>query len=222
MLSRELVVLSIVSLAGVVRASPPHERSFDPHARSYHPTFHRRDYVTPAQANAAYDYVIAGGGLAGLVLAARLSDDTSRTVLVLEAGPSGDDVAPQINTPGETYYNSLLGAEPYDWLYQSTPQANAGGRTMRQPRGKLLGGSAAINGMYMVRPSEEEVQAWHDLIAPTDASAASAWNWDSFFTALKDAETFSPPTSDAQNTAGMKYVTESHGSSGKLHVTYPG
>ena len=59
--------------------------------------FHRRNYITPDQISKSYDYVIAGGGLAGLVLAARLSDDGKTTVLVIEAGPSGDDVAGRIS-----------------------------------------------------------------------------------------------------------------------------
>lgn len=75
--------------------------------------------------------------------------------------------------------------------------------------------------MYMVRPSQIEVDAWSSLIAPNDQAAADVWKWDNFFQALKASETFTPPTSDSQSAAGMKYDQSSHGTSGKLHTTYP-
>ena len=76
----------------VARASSPSGyNTLEPH------NFHRRNYITSSQKSPSYDFVIAGGGLAGLVLAARLSDDSTKTVLVIEAGPSGDDVADRIS-----------------------------------------------------------------------------------------------------------------------------
>src|SRR6266545_3948415 len=87
---------------------------------------------------------------------------------------------------------------------------------------QVLGGSSAINGMYYVRPSKEEVNAWHDLIAFSNPSAADMWTWDSFFTALKGTETFTPPSADVQQRMAIKYSQDSRGSSGKLQTTYPG
>jgi choline dehydrogenase len=95
----------------------------------------------------SYDFVIVGGGLAGLVLASRLSEDANHTVLVLEAGASGDAVIHQIDVPANAYYSSLLGTS-YDWQYTTEPQTNAGERPLPWPRGKVLGGSTAVNGAF--------------------------------------------------------------------------
>jgi len=76
--------------------------------------------------------------------------------------------------------------------------------------------------MYLVRPSSQEVNAWHDLIASSDQTAANSWTWDSFFDALKQTVTFTPPVADTLSVAGMKYNADSLGTSGKLHATYPG
>jgi choline dehydrogenase len=76
--------------------------------------------------------------------------------------------------------------------------------------------------MYYVHPAKEEVNAWHDLIAPSNTSAAAVWGWDSFFTTLKATETFTPPSADIQNAVTIQYSQSSHGNSGNLHTTYPG
>ncbi|KAH9479094.1 GMC oxidoreductase family protein Mala s 12 [Psilocybe cubensis] len=211
-----VLCLSSISLSSLVHASPAHE----PHSH-FNRNFHKRNYVTPDQRSSSYDYVIIGGGLAGLVLASRLSEDSSKTVLVLEAGPNGDAVPTKLNVPSSTYYDSLLGSAPYDWVYKTVPQPNAGNRNLALPRGKVLGGSSAVNGMYLVRPAKSEVDAWSTLIAPNDKTAAETWNWDNFFPALKEFEIFTPPLPDVQSVAGMKYDPASHGTSGKVHATYP-
>lgn len=76
--------------------------------------------------------------------------------------------------------------------------------------------------MYFVRPSEIEVDAWSKAISSDDSAAAGAWSWDQFFTAMKKSETFTPPSSDIQSTAGIKFDASSYGTSGPLHVSYPG
>lgn len=106
----------------------------------------------------------------------------------------------------------------YDWAYLTTPQPNAAGRSLSWPRGKVLGGSSAINGMYLVRPSEVEVDAWANMID----GGSTSWSWDAMFAAMKASETFTPPDSQTAQTADIEYVTTSRGTSGPVQASYPG
>ncbi|KAF5341252.1 hypothetical protein D9611_005962 [Ephemerocybe angulata] len=222
MLSTELLALTLAALAAanpVFASTHPHEYR-NVHNHGVYP-ISPRNYITPETKRDSYDYIIAGGGLAGLVLASRLTDDGKTTVLVLEAGDTGDDEKDKINHPGLTYFTSLLGTK-YDYAYKTVEQAGAGGRSINWPRGKILGGSSAVNGMYLVRPNSGEIDAWHDLIADSSNKAyADFWTWDKLYESMKKSENFAPPTDDAQKTAGMKYKTDSHGTSGRLHATFP-
>ena len=107
-----------------------------------------------------YDYVVIGGGTAGLCVAARLSENPDVKVGVLEAGENRMD-DPAVSTPG--LYPTLIGDEKYDWKYNSIPQKFAGNKVMSQPRGKALGGSSAINYLMYVRGSREDYDGWESL-----------------------------------------------------------
>ncbi|KAI0333342.1 GMC oxidoreductase [Cubamyces sp. BRFM 1775] len=177
----------------------------------------RRNIVYDGQIADSYDFVVVGGGTAGLAIASRLSEDSNTTVLVLEAGDTGDAVADRINVPVNAYYSGLPGSS-YDWQYTTVKQPNAGNRALPWPRGKVLGGSSAMNGMYTVRPSKIEVDAWSSLIGDD----TNKWTWDALFDNMKDSETFTPPSSDVQQEGQIVFNAASRGTTGPVHATYPG
>ncbi|KAH9059070.1 GMC oxidoreductase [Lactarius vividus] len=192
-----------------------------PIAFCYPTRTYRRSIVSRSELLSSYDFVVVGGGTAGLVLASRLSEDANTTVLVLEAGDTGDAVAGSINIPGNAYYQSLWNS-PYNWNFSTLGQPNAGNRVLPWPRGKVLGGSSAMNGLYSVRPSQIELDAWSSLSAPGDDSAKSRWGWQAMLAAMMKSETFVPPSSDVQQAANIEYESSSHGSSGPLYNSFPG
>lgn len=114
-----------------------------------------------------YTHIVIGGGTAGLVVAARLSQNPNITVGVLEAGSAAFD-DPKINVPGR--FGETLGSE-YDWQFESTPQPRLNGRSLPWPRGRVLGGTSALNFMTWNRGCKEDYDAWEEL-------GAEGWGWE--------------------------------------------
>jgi len=138
---------------GVALASPFADNSAEPHL------LRARNIVDNIAGS--YDFVVVGGGAAGLVLGARLSEDANHTVLVLEAGGTGEDYQDRIGAhpscckvrsrpnacpdiPGNTYYDSLW-STPLNWAFETVPQANANNSQFEWPRGKVLGGPVFLS-----------------------------------------------------------------------------
>ncbi|PPQ96418.1 hypothetical protein CVT26_005097 [Gymnopilus dilepis] len=124
-----------------------------------------------------FDYIVIGGGTAGLTVAARLSEDENVKVGVIEAGGYHSNV-PEIDVPG--FIGRTIANPTYDWTFLSVPQARAGGTPVLQPRGKGLGGSSLNNFLGMFRPSKEELDALEALGNP-------GWNWASLLEYMKKA-----------------------------------
>ena len=126
--------------------------------------------------------IVVGGGTAGSALATRLSQGLpGASILLLEAGPSAPDEE-RINIPGRK--GSTLGTV-YDWNFTTVAQPGANSRVFSVPRGKVLGGSSALNLMSWDRASVAEYNAWEALGNP-------GWNWQSMIAAMKRVETFAP------------------------------
>ena len=126
-----------------------------------------------------FDYVIAGGGSAGCTLAARLSEDPSVNVCLIEAGGEGRNLL--IRAPAGII--ALLPGRPKinNWGLQTEPQQGLGGRKGYQPRGKALGGSSAINAMLYTRGHRGDYDEWADL-------GCQGWSWDEVLPYFRRAE----------------------------------
>ncbi len=105
-----------------------------------------------------HDYVIVGGGSAGCALAARLSEDRSTRVLVLEAGRPDSWWDLYIHMPAALSFP--IGNRFYDWKYESEPEPHMHGRRIYHARGKVLGGSSSINGMIFQRGNPLDYERW--------------------------------------------------------------
>ncbi|KAI0045900.1 GMC oxidoreductase [Auriscalpium vulgare] len=162
-------------------------------------------FATPANAPEEdwrqYDYVVVGGGTAGCVLASRLSEDLNATVLLIEAGTSHEhEIYTRIPLAWPRAIKTHL-----DWAYESTPQVRGAERNLVIPRGKVLGGSSALNALIYQRCSPEDFEEWVKL-------GALGWGYEDIKPYFEKLEQFVPNA----KFPGVK--AESYGSRGPLKV----
>jgi choline dehydrogenase len=125
----------------------------------------------------SYDYIVTGAGSAGCVLAARLSESGRYKVLLLEAG--GKDSSFWIHVPmgyAKTFVDPRV-----NWKFESEPEQELNGRTMYQPRGKVLGGTSSINGMIYMRGNSADYDQWRQL-------GNEGWDYESVLPYFRKAE----------------------------------
>jgi choline dehydrogenase len=133
--------------------------------------------VTPnANDVTRFDFVIVGAGTAGSVLAARLTEQPDVRVLLLEAGPAHGPE--RMSVPGA--WPTLIGSE-VDWRYATVPQPGLGGAAIPYPRGRVLGGSSAMNAMFHLRGDRSAIDSWA-------AEGAAGWSYDDLLPYFRRSE----------------------------------
>lgn len=146
-----------------------------------------------------YDYVIVGGGSAGCVLAHRLSADPNIRVLLLEAGPDKEPF--WVRTPagvGNVFFDERI-----NWKFSTEPELRLSGRRLYWPRGKVMGGSSAINGMVYVRGFGTDYDHWQAL-------GNEGWSWQDVLPYFRRAETSDSGTNTYRGAAGPLRVSFPH------------
>jgi choline dehydrogenase len=144
-----------------------------------------------------FDYVIVGAGSAGCVLANRLSADGKNSVLLLEAGPRDTNL--WIHVP--LGYGRLFKEKTVNWMYQTEPEPGLDGRSVFQPRGKVLGGSSSINGLLYVRGQHEDYDRWRQ-------HGNNGWGFDDVLPYFKKAENQQRGADDFHGSGGPLPVSD--------------
>ncbi len=130
-----------------------------------------------AQLQGDFDYIIVGAGTAGCIVANRLSADPTKRVLILEAG--GRDNWIWFHIP--VGYLFAIGNPRADWMFKTEPEPGLNGRALAYPRGKVIGGSSAINAMISMRGQMADYDHWRQL-------GLTGWSWDDVLPAFRRIE----------------------------------
>jgi choline dehydrogenase-like flavoprotein len=171
------------------------------------------DSMASASPYDEFDYIVVGAGIGGLVVASRLGEHINKSVLLIEAGPDCIE-DPRIKTPG--LVTTLYDDAEIDWSFMSEPQRHIHGRQIPQPRGRVVGGSSALNFTMIMYPSNRGFEAWKEL-------GNEGWGAQSMAPYIRRFHTYTAPDpAVAEQLAVDHYLDPSQrGSTGPLPVAFP-
>lgn len=158
----------------------------------------------------SFDFVIVGGGTAGCVLAARLTENPDVSVGVIEAG------APRLGDPtveSLAGMSAMLHRPEYDWSFTSTPQSGNAGRAHHVARGKMLGGSSGINFMLYSRPTAADIDGW------SEGLGLDGWSSEGLRPYFCKSQTREAQSLDREDPAVRPIDGAFHGTEGPIHTT---
>ncbi|KAF2174276.1 GMC oxidoreductase, partial [Zasmidium cellare ATCC 36951] len=173
--------------------------------------------------NATYDYVIVGGGTAGLAIAGRLAEDPSKTIAVVEAGSFYEITNGNLSQiPGDDIYFAGKSPQDYnhlvDWGFVTTPQAGANGQVIHYARDKTFGGCSARNFLGYQRGTRASYQMWADQVDD------QSYTFDNILPYFKKSLHFTPPNQSPGYRAANstpQYDESSLGQGGPLQIGFP-
>ncbi|KAL0942294.1 GMC oxidoreductase [Colletotrichum truncatum] len=175
--------------------------------------------ILPSQLLKSYDYVIVGGGTAGLTVADRLTEDPAINVLVLEAGDWGnmtDNLVVSISTRTSAFTDLLWPG------VQSVPQPGLNGRTGNVFIAKQVGGGASVNAMMNMRGNAEDYDRWASLFGSEAAQGTADWSWNGILPFFKKGLHFTqPPPELTDNFDSVKYDASYWGDSSEIYAGWP-
>ncbi|MDX1434319.1 MAG: GMC family oxidoreductase N-terminal domain-containing protein, partial [Gammaproteobacteria bacterium] len=144
----------------------------------------------------SYDFIVVGAGSSGCVVAARLSESGRRRVLLLEAGPP----TPWLATVPISY-SKFIDHPPVNWCFLSEPEAGTADRKIPVPRGRMVGGSSALNGLVFVRGQPLDYDAWAQM-------GNRGWSYDDVLPLFRRMESYEDGASELRGRDGPLHITE--------------
>lgn len=156
---------------------------------------------------ASFDIIIVGGGTAGCVLASRLSSISHLNILLIEAGPDNNE-DPKVSTPLTS--RRMFSDPKYDWDFRTIPQDGLNGRAIQQTRGRMIGGSSAINSHSLVYPNRAMHESWAEI------AGDKRWSWERMERFYKTFQTV-----QAKEVTDQRHSTVEAATGGPIQASYP-